>query len=53
MQPSVKDSNGAYTFKTSIVYHTSGERGLSGRVLPHNEDLPTPIQPGLIVWANA
>jgi hypothetical protein len=33
------------------VYYTSGERGISVRVVPHHELLPSPFQPGLIAWA--
>ncbi len=42
---------GRHTFTTSFVYHTSGERGLSVRVLPHHQHLPNQFQPGLITWA--
>ncbi len=44
-------SDGSYTFQTHIRYDTSGERGLSVRILPHHESLPTPFQPGIIRWA--
>ena len=45
------NGSGRYTFKASFVYHTSGERGLSVRVLPHHECLPNQFQPGYITWA--
>ncbi|MBC7811624.1 MAG: alpha-glucan family phosphorylase, partial [Burkholderiales bacterium] len=52
MQPTTTASdNNTYTFKTSVMYNTSGDRGLSVRVLPHHELLPTGFQPGLITWA--
>ncbi len=46
-----KDSSGAYKFSTHIAYDTSGERGLSVRVLPHHPYLRTSFLPGLITWA--
>ncbi|MAS32963.1 MAG: alpha-glucan phosphorylase [Anaerolineaceae bacterium] len=51
MQPAGKSGSG-YKFTVKYVYHTSGERGLSVRVLPDHELLPTSIQPGLITWAH-
>ena len=42
---------GSYTFHAQLNYDTSGERGISVRVLPHHESLPTPFQPGIIRWA--
>ncbi len=42
---------GSYTFTTQLSYDTSGERGLSVRILPQNDSLPTPFQPGMIRWA--
>jgi len=44
-------AEGTYTFHANINYDTSGERGISVRVLPHHESLPTPFQPGIIRWA--
>ncbi len=52
MEPDGKGANNAYKFKAQYVYHTSGERGLSVRVMPDHELLPTSIQPGLITWAH-
>lgn len=43
--------DGVYTFKAQVTYNTSGERGLSVRVLPKHEQLPTPFLPGIIRWA--
>jgi starch phosphorylase len=43
--------DGLYRFKARVTYNTSGERGLSVRVLPQHEYLPAHIQPGLITWA--
>lgn len=50
MQP-VGGQDGVYRFAARLVYHTSGERGISVRVLPHHELLPSSFQPGLITWA--
>jgi starch phosphorylase len=47
------NGDGTYKFTTCIVYNTSGERGLSVRVLPKHPYLPSMIQPGLIAWAKA
>ena len=43
--------DGSYLFKTEITYDTSGERGISVRVLPNNPSLPSPFVPGMIRWA--
>jgi starch phosphorylase len=43
--------DGFYTFNAQVTYTTSGERGLSVRVLPKHEQLPTPFLPGIIRWA--
>ncbi|MBZ0299614.1 MAG: alpha-glucan family phosphorylase, partial [Anaerolineae bacterium] len=51
MQSAGKNGDGIYKFSAKYVYHTSGERGLSVRVVPDHELLPTSIQPGLITWA--
>jgi glycogen phosphorylase len=40
-----------YHYVGNVRYHTSGDRGISVRVVPHHEFLPTPFQPGLITWA--
>ena len=44
-------ADGSYIFHAQVNYDTSGERGISVRVLPHHESLPTPFQPGIIRWA--
>ncbi|MFN8449429.1 MAG: alpha-glucan family phosphorylase [Anaerolineae bacterium] len=52
MQLHGKDGDdGKYTFQAKINYDTSGERGISVRVLPHHKSLPTPFVPGIIRWA--
>ena len=45
------NGDGTYKFAANILYNTSGERGLSVRVLPSHKLLSTPFQPGLITWA--
>jgi starch phosphorylase len=51
MQPSGKNGKGEYTFTARVTYNTSGERGLSVRVVPYHEYLRTPFIRGLITWA--
>ncbi len=51
MEPMGTDGGGAYRFVARLLYYTSGERGISVRVVPHHDLLPSPFQPGLIVWA--
>ncbi len=51
MQPVGAAENGSYRFATRVAYHTSGERGISVRVLPYHQALPTLFVPGLIRWA--
>lgn len=46
------DGNGAARFTTRITYNTSGERGLSVRVMPYHPYLHTSFLPGLITWAS-
>jgi starch phosphorylase len=45
------NGKGNYTFKASVTYHTSGERGVSVRVMPYHPYLRTLFLPGLITWA--
>jgi glycogen phosphorylase len=42
---------GEYRFTANVTYQTSGERGLSIRVLPYHPYLRTSFLPGLITWA--
>jgi starch phosphorylase len=51
MQPAESQGSGIYVFKARLAYHTTGNQGLSVRVLPNHEDLPTPFLRGLIRWA--
>jgi starch phosphorylase len=51
MQPSGKNGKGEYTFAARVTYTSSGERGLSVRVVPYHEYLRTPFLRGLITWA--
>jgi starch phosphorylase len=40
-----------YEFSARVSYRTTGQHGVSVRILPCNEDLPTPFQRGMIRWA--
>ncbi len=51
MTPNGNGKSGVYTFKGTATYTTSGDRGISVRVLPYHEYLPTVFQPHLITWA--
>ncbi len=50
-----KDSaqNGEYWFNGRLACQTSGRRGFTVRVLPHNSDLVNPYEPGLILWESS
>jgi starch phosphorylase len=52
MKPLNGNTDGAYTYVAQFPFTTSGDRGISVRVLPHHDSLPTPFQPGIIRWAN-
>jgi starch phosphorylase len=52
MQPNGSNGGGEYHFTAKLTYDTSGERGISVRVLPSHSCLPTPFVPGLIQWAD-
>lgn len=43
--------NGVYTFNTKITSDETGDRGISVRVVPKHELLPSHFQPNLITWA--
>ncbi len=51
MTPTSGSDNGIWRFTARVQYNTSGERGLSVRVLPHHPALSTPFIPGFIIWA--
>lgn len=46
-----QNGDGVYNFTARMIYNTSGERGLSVRVLPKHHFLFSEFQPGLIAWA--
>ncbi len=52
MSPDDKKGSGVHRFTTRVTYNTSGERGLSVRVLPYHPYLRTSFLPGLITWAS-
>lgn len=45
------NEDGTSVFKTQHHYAITGEQGLSVRVVPYNDLMSTPFQPGLITWA--
>ena len=48
----LESSDGSeHRFKGSVTYVTSGDRGVSVRVLPANPNLSSPFEPRLIRWA--
>jgi starch phosphorylase len=51
MQSGNKDGDGGYHYSGQMTYETSGERGISVRVLPYHPYLRTSFLPGLITWA--
>jgi starch phosphorylase len=51
MQPVGANGKGEHTFKARVSYVTSGERGLSVRVVPYHEYLRSPFVRSLITWA--
>ncbi len=53
MTPAGGGENGIWRFTARLQYTTSGERGLSVRVLPHHPSLATPFLPGFITWAQS
>lgn len=47
---SEQEQGGARWFKTELLCSRSGNMGMSVRVVPHNDDLASPWEPGLILW---
>jgi len=45
--------NGEYIFAGVIPCRISGRYGYTLRLLPHHEDLSSPYEPGLILWAQS
>lgn len=41
-----------YQFTVNVPYKSTGQHGLSVRVLPHHPDLPTPFLRGIVRWAD-
>ncbi len=50
MKPINGNGENSYTFAAQIEYESSGERGISVRVLPKHPYLPTPFLSGIIRW---
>ncbi len=51
MKGSGVNSDGTCKFTAKVTYETSGERGLSVRVMPFHPYLHTSFLPGMITWA--
>lgn len=51
MKANGKSDGSVYTFKAQVRCDSSGDRGISVRILPQHELLTTPFQPHLITWA--
>ncbi len=47
-----KPTDKVYQFETNVLYQSTGQHGISVRVLPHHPDLPTPFLRGVIRWAD-
>ncbi len=45
-----QSQGGARWFRTDMLCNRSGNMGMSVRVVPHNSDLASPWEPGLILW---
>lgn len=45
------DEHGRSIYTADILYSSSGLQGLSLRVLPQHDNLSSPYEPGLILWA--
>ncbi len=52
MKASGVDNDGICKFTAKVTYDTSGERGLSVRVMPYHRYLHTTFIPGMITWAS-
>ena len=53
MDPVSTNKNGVFMYKSALSYPSTGEHGISVRVLPHHDHLATPYQPNLITWARS
>jgi len=51
MQPVNGSSSESVTFAANVTYDSSGERGLSVRIVPHHEGLVNDFQLGIVRWA--
>lgn len=51
MQPTKANGSSEYTYTGQIMNNSSGDRGLSVRVMPRHELLPSGFLPNLITWA--
>jgi hypothetical protein len=51
MEKAHANQDGTLTYGGSFVASEAGQYGFTIRVLPRNEDLTGPFEPGLIFWA--
>ena len=51
MRPAGPTSDGGQWFETQVSPPSSGRHGFSIRILPHHEDLASPYEMNLILWA--
>jgi starch phosphorylase len=47
----IETSGNVYAYKGTIPCNQTGIHGYGVRVIPKNEDMPSPYEPGLILWA--
>jgi starch phosphorylase len=45
------DEHNCSIYTADVIYNSSGLQGLSLRVLPKHENLSSPYEPGLVLWA--
>ena len=45
------DDHNCSVYTADVIYCSSGLQGLSLRVLPKHENLSSPYEPGLVLWA--
>ena len=53
MKPTGKKKGQKLEYNGTVSLETSGRLGHTIRILPRNEDLENPNQPGLVAWAGS
>ena len=46
----IRAEGSSWAFTGTIPCWSSGQHGFAVRVLPNNDDLANPFEPGLLVW---